>query len=83
MRKLEAWVLRQASGDLPVDLPASAVASMLDPLIAMAMDGLGIACLPDFIVRQHLERGTLVAILADAVCGFGGIDALWLPARQA
>jgi DNA-binding transcriptional LysR family regulator len=80
--KLEEWALHREEGDMLGDLPVTAVASMVEPLIAMAVDGLGIACLPDFAVRKQLESGSLMSILPDAVCGVGLLSALWPAGHQ-
>ena len=80
--KLEKWALRYVMQEPRAALSVTAVASMVEPLIAMAEDGLGIICVPAFAVRHQLEEGTLVAVLADCVCGAGAINALWPNTRQ-
>lgn len=80
--KLEEWVLRHGGDEPKGGRPVSAVASMVEPLIAMAEDGLGIVCLPEFTVRQQLADGTLVCVLAESVCGKGAINALWPTGHQ-
>jgi DNA-binding transcriptional LysR family regulator len=80
--KLEDWALRHKMHEPLVALSVTAVASMVEPLIAMAENGLGIIYVPAFAVRHQLEEGTLVAVLAEFVCGAGVINALWPSARQ-
>jgi DNA-binding transcriptional LysR family regulator len=79
--KLERWPLRSGGRDLELDLPAKAVANGIEPLIDMAVRGLGIACLPDFAIRRQLDTGTLVAVL-DAYTHHAGTFRLsWPPSR--
>lgn len=74
--KLEPWPLRR-----PVELPTTAIASTVEPLIQMAEQGLGIACLPDFAVRSQLADGTLVTVLNKHVCHSGVFRLLWPSSR--
>jgi DNA-binding transcriptional LysR family regulator len=53
--KLEEWALRREVQEHQVVLAVSAVASMVEPLIAMAEHGLGIICIPAFAVHDQLE----------------------------
>jgi DNA-binding transcriptional LysR family regulator len=75
--KLEEWALRLDVQEPQAVVSSTAVASMVEPLIAMAEDSLGIICVPAFAVRHQLEGGKLVSVLADFVCGVGVINALW------
>jgi DNA-binding transcriptional LysR family regulator len=44
-------------------LPIAAVASAIEPLVSLAELGIGIACVPDFVVRLQTAEGSLVRIL--------------------
>jgi DNA-binding transcriptional LysR family regulator len=77
--KLERWPLRRGRNDL--DLPTTAVANTIEPLIYMAEQGLGIACLPDFAIRRQLEEGTLVAVLDAHIDHAGAFRILWPSSR--
>jgi DNA-binding transcriptional LysR family regulator len=62
--KLAAWPVRHsrtASGELA--LPMTIVVSSLEALLYLARDGRGIACLPDFSVKEALETGELKTVL--------------------
>jgi DNA-binding transcriptional LysR family regulator len=48
----------------------------------MAEQGTGIACLPDFAVRQQIEEGRLVVVLTDHVQNAGAFRVLWPSSRQ-
>ena len=77
--KLERWPLRRGRKDF--DLPTTAVANTIEPLIYMAEQGLGIACLPDFAIRRQLEEGTLVAVLDGHIHHAGTFRMLWPSSR--
>lgn len=80
--KLERWPLKRGSKALDIALPQSAIANNIEPLIHMAEQGIGIACLPNFAVRQQIEEGRLVAVLADHVQSAGAFRVLWPSSRQ-
>lgn len=64
------WRLRDATGRECVVTPKPAmVANESTVLIAAAIAGLGIACLPDTMCRTALERGELVHVLPDWQAG--------------
>ena len=77
--KLERWPLRGGRGrkDLTLDLPTTAVVNTIEPLIHMAEAGLGIACLPDFSIREQERKGTLVSVLDNYIHHSGTFRMLW------
>ncbi|AKV01534.1 Transcriptional regulator, LysR family [Labilithrix luteola] len=79
--KLERWPLRRGRKDLDLELPTTAVANTIEPLIEMATQGLGIACLPDFAIRRQLREGTLVTVLDRHVHHAGVFRLLWPSSR--
>ena len=79
--KLEPWPLRPGRGRKVIDLPTTAVVNTIEPLIYMAEQGLGIACLPDFAIRRQLEEGTLVAVLEAHTRHAGTFRMLWPSSR--
>ncbi len=76
--KLERWPLRGAG----IELPVTAAANTIEPLIYMAEQGLGITCLPDFAIRGQLAAGTLVSILDDHTEHSGTFRILWPSSRH-
>lgn len=54
----------------------------MEALRGAALAGLGIGCMPDFIVRDLLEAGILQAVLRDNVAGAGHFHMLWPSNRQ-
>ena len=80
--KLEAWPLSEHGKPVHLDLPQSAVANAIDPLLAMAEAGQGIACLPDFILVDALAQGRLVSLLEAYVSDRRNFTILWPSSRQ-
>lgn len=52
--KLEAWALRQAADAPELHLPHSMVCNNIETRVSFALQGLGIAYLPDFSIREPL-----------------------------
>jgi DNA-binding transcriptional LysR family regulator len=81
-KKFERWPLPLGHGGLEADLPRTAVASTLEPLICMAEQGLGIAYLPDFAIARQLREGLLVPVLDDCTDRSGPLRVLWPSSRH-
>ncbi|RKP43288.1 LysR family transcriptional regulator [Trinickia fusca] len=79
--KLEPWPLRPGL-KRGMSLPVTAVTSTIEPLIDMAEQGLGIACLPDFAVRRQLEQKRLVLVLDAHTRHAGTFRLLWPSSRH-
>ncbi|MET3578456.1 DNA-binding transcriptional LysR family regulator [Mesorhizobium robiniae] len=80
-RKLERWPLRRDGEDLDITPPPAVVANTIEPLLLMALQGLGIACLPDVLIREQLKDGTLETVLEDYVAHVGVMRVLWPSSR--
>ena len=80
--KLEPWPLVQDGAELNVNVPVTAVSNALEPLIHMAEEGLGIACLPNFTVRRQMREGTLVSVLDNQLRRCGTYRILWPSSRH-
>ncbi|HEX7852369.1 MAG TPA: LysR family transcriptional regulator [Sphingobium sp.] len=80
--KLVPWRLWRDGKDYPVALPRAVVASTLEPLVYMAEEGLGLACLPDYAVHTQLEQGRLRSVLDDYMHQEGVFRAVWPRSRQ-
>ncbi|QLG92542.1 LysR family transcriptional regulator [Pseudomonas yamanorum] len=81
--KLEAWPLRPEPGTPEPVLRASLVSTTIESLMHVAHEGLGIACLPDFMVRESVEQGRLQRVLDDYVEHSGSFWMLWPSSRHA
>lgn len=75
--KLERWPLKREVGAPELAVPASMVCNTSAALMDVAIAGLGIACLPDFMVRQAIERGALNAVLETHIEHQGTFRLLW------
>lgn len=72
--KLEPWPL-PAYQDLA--LPVSMVCNNIETRLCFALQGLGIACLPDFSIRDELASGQLVTVLNSDVKRSADFFILW------
>ncbi|MBD1554442.1 LysR family transcriptional regulator [Pseudomonas typographi] len=75
--KLETWPLKHAEGTMPLAVPATMVCNTTEALMDVARDGLGIACLPDFMVREAIGRGELATVLDTYIEYQGTFRLLW------
>lgn len=75
--KLESWPLLRDGALLELDLPVAAIASTVEARIHLAMQGFGIACLPDYAVRHQITDATLVPVLEPFLDNCGVMRALW------
>lgn len=80
--KPEAWPLILGDATPALDLPVTGIASAAQSRAALAADGLGIACVPDFVARPLLETGQLVGLLRNHVRPVGQFHLLWPAGRH-
>jgi DNA-binding transcriptional LysR family regulator len=79
--KFERWPLRRHGRDIEVTPPSAAIVNTIEPLICLAEQGLGIACLPDFAIRAQLETGRLRTVLDEYIEHSGLFHMLWPSGR--
>ena len=80
--KLEPWALRQAPGDPELEIPTSMICNNIETRVCFALQGLGIAYLPEFAIAEPLADGRLRSILADRVERAGVFHVLWPASRH-
>lgn len=80
--KIRAWPLAPAGPGRALTLPERMSATVLDPLICLAVEGMGIACLPPFAIRSELADGRLVSLMEQAVTEQDQFSVLWPASRQ-
>ncbi|TVT80983.1 LysR family transcriptional regulator [Pseudomonas sp. H3(2019)] len=81
--KLELWPLqRLADGSEPL-LPTRFVTTSIEAVHHVVQQGLGIACLPDFMVREAVEQGRLQRVLDEYLEYSGTFWMLWPSSRHA
>ncbi|WP_407321014.1 LysR family transcriptional regulator [Dickeya ananatis] len=75
--KLENWALRQTPDEPEWQLPTSMICNNIETRVCFALQGLGIAYLPDFAIRELLADGRLKSILTEYVQRSGVFHVLW------
>jgi len=78
--KLQSWPVSLTDGDSELNLPTSMVCNNLEARICFAVQGIGIAYLPDFAIKEWLECGKLVPILED--CSQAGVFQIMWPSGR-
>ncbi|WMN15787.1 MULTISPECIES: LysR family transcriptional regulator [Pseudomonas] len=81
--KLEAWPFKPRLHQPEPLLPTRLTSSSTEALEQAARSGLGIACLPDFMVRSAIERQELQAVLDEYLEFNGTFWLLWPSSRHA
>lgn len=75
--KLETWALQQEPNEAELQIPPSMICNNTEIRVSFALQGLGIAYLPDFSIREPLIDGRLCSILANKVKCTGVFHILW------
>lgn len=75
--KLEPWELRRADGDPELQLPISMICNNIETRVRFALQGLGIAYLPEFAIQQPLSDGRLRMVLSNYAERTGVFHVLW------
>lgn len=84
--KFEPWPLKAATTENATapewSLPTAMVCNTSAALLDVAIAGLGIACLPDFMVRQPIARGELTPLLDQYIVHQGTFRLLWPASKK-
>ncbi|HEY4353453.1 MAG TPA: LysR family transcriptional regulator [Paraburkholderia sp.] len=80
--RLRRWSFLRDGAALEIELPSTAIASAIEPLIALAEEGLGLTNVPDFTVRTQLANGSLVMVLPEFAHDRIPFRALWPSGRM-
>ncbi|MDU4125546.1 LysR family transcriptional regulator [Pantoea sp.] len=75
--KLEPWELCGAKDKAELSIPASMICNNIETRLHFSLQGLGIAYLPEFAVRQALSEGRLCTILNSYSKRTGVFYVLW------
>jgi len=75
--KLEPWIFKLPSDEAELQLPVSMVCNNIETRVCFALQGLGVANLPDFSIRELLATGQLHSVLDDYVTREGTFYILW------
>lgn len=79
--KLQEWQISindRSSLRIPIDL----VCNNIEALIVSARQGMGLAYLPDFVVREHIQQSELQAVLQNYTQTKGSFSVLWPASRH-
>ncbi|WP_175927692.1 MULTISPECIES: LysR family transcriptional regulator [unclassified Burkholderia] len=80
--RLEIWPLRAPRTGTPPEVPVSMVSNNAETRLCFSLRGLGIACLPEFFVRDALDEGRLCTVLDDHVASRTPFYVLWPSGRH-
>lgn len=81
--KIAGWPLKQsASSAGSPTVPLTLICSSLEALLFMVKEGRGIACLPDYSVKDALECGELRSVLNSYISHITPFHILWPSTRQ-
>lgn len=81
--KLYQWPFKQASlKGVAHTLPTTLICSNVDALLYLALAGRGIACLPDFAVKEALAAERLESLLTTHLTGANTFHIVWPSSRQ-
>lgn len=80
--KIRPWPFARGERQGKIVLPERMSATAVDPLVELAIEGLGIACLPPFAIRDEIADGRLVSILEKWVIENDQFNVLWPASRQ-
>ncbi|AHY08288.1 LysR family transcriptional regulator [Serratia plymuthica] len=75
--RFEPWPLRLLPGEALPELPATMICNTTEALVQVAQAGLGIACLPDFMVHEALQSGELRRVLESYTEHQGTFRVIW------
>lgn len=75
--KFESWPLIVPEGNPLPTLPATMICNTTEVLLSVVREGLGIACLPNFMVKQDIAQGELLQVLPEATRHQGVFRILW------
>ncbi|MDB6144388.1 MAG: HTH-type transcriptional regulator DmlR [Pseudomonas sp.] len=80
---IERWPVRIPDSMAGPELSRTITCTTTDALNYLALDGIGIACLPDFSIKQSIKEGKLKVVLEDFTDHTGALWMLWPSNRHA
>ncbi|MGE1174945.1 LysR family transcriptional regulator [Pseudomonas sp. BW7P1] len=81
--KLEPWPLKHEEGTGESRLPTRLVSTSIEAVQHAALAGMGIACLPDFMINEAHRQGRLLRVLDHHIEHVGQFWILWPSSRHA
>jgi DNA-binding transcriptional LysR family regulator len=80
---IERWPVRVADSMAGPELSRTITCTTTDALNYLALEGIGIACLPDFSIKQSIKEGKLQVLLEEFNDYSGALWMLWPSNRHA
>ncbi|WP_437879871.1 LysR family transcriptional regulator [Pseudomonas sp. LRF_L74] len=81
--KLETWPLNLPVGEPDLQLPTSMICNNIETRLCFALQGRGIACLPEFSVNGALAAGHLIRVLPEQARRTNVFNILWPSSKHA
>jgi len=75
--KLETWSLHSTGSESELQLPTSMICNNIETRVCFALQGLGIAHLPNFSIKELLADGRLRPVLSEHTARQGTFHVLW------
>ncbi|MCB4767663.1 LysR family transcriptional regulator [Ancylobacter sp. Lp-2] len=79
--RLDNWPLGAAYAHVNAELSNRFVADNYAVLLSAVLDGLGLACMPSFWVKEYVAQGALCHLLADQMANERAVSAVWPAGR--
>lgn len=76
------WQEWEMTGVTPPELPLALSSNNLESILQATLQGLGLAYVPEFIVRPYIESGELVAVLQNYLKEGGKFSVVWPSSRH-
>lgn len=80
--KLLDWPLLDGADTAELRVRTTLACNHIEAVLGAGLRGLGIVCLPDFLVREPVADGRLQPVLPHLVGATGRFNALWSSSRQ-
>lgn len=77
--QFQPWAV---SSEQPLNLPVALSSNNLEALLQAVHQGVGLAYVPEFLVREALKTGELVAVLAEYLDDAGKFSVVWPSSRH-
>ncbi|KAA8727647.1 LysR family transcriptional regulator [Ewingella americana] len=77
--QIQPWDIRS---DMALELPVVVSSNNLEALLQAVLHGVGIAYIPEFLVREQLKTGVLKSVLSDYLYDDGKFSIVWPSSRH-
>lgn len=77
--QLQPWVVNSPQ---PLTLPVVLSSNNLEALLQAVQQGVGLAYVPEFLVREAVQRGALLSVLGDYLNDNGKFSVVWPSSRH-